>query len=101
MNFLRLRADQHAQYEIRAYANVIMSIVERWVPISYEAFHEYRLGAVTLSRTAIDVLTKLVKGESVDLTTSGLPPREWLELKEVFKLADPPGSSVGPTSVEG
>ena len=44
MNFLRLRADHHAQYEIRAYADVMLDTVKKWVPITYEAFMDYRVG---------------------------------------------------------
>ena len=43
MNFLRLRADHHAQYEIRAYADVMLNTLKRWVPITYDAFMDYRV----------------------------------------------------------
>ena len=37
MNFLRLRADSHAQYEIRVYADIMLDTVKKWVPITYDA----------------------------------------------------------------
>ena len=80
MHFLRLRADTHAQYEIRAYADVLIDVLEKWVPITHEAFQEYRLGAVQLSRTGVDVVRRLLAGEAVDQPNSGLAPREWREL---------------------
>ena len=80
MNFLRLRADAHAQYEIRAYAEVLLDVVARWVPLSHEAFMEHRLGAVTLSRTALAAVRRMVAGEAVDAANSQLGAREWREL---------------------
>ena len=79
-NFLRLRADAHAQYEIRAYAEVMLGLTERWVPLSHEAFLEYRMGALSFSRTALAAVKRMLDGETVTAETSGLPPREWREL---------------------
>jgi thymidylate synthase (FAD) len=83
-NFLRLRADAHAQYEIRAYAEAMLAIAQRWVPLSYEAFEEYRLGSVTLSRTALSAVKRMMAGEPVTQATSGLSPGEWREFLAVF-----------------
>lgn len=80
MGFLRLRADPHAQYEIRAYAEAMLEIMKRWVPISHEAFMEHRMGAASLSRTAIEVVKRIISGEKVSASTSGLSNREWQEL---------------------
>ena len=87
MNFLRLRADPHAQYEIRVYADAMMEVMRRWVPLSHEAFLEHRLGAVTLSRTALSVVRRLIAGEPVDAAASGLSAREWRELAATLGLA--------------
>lgn len=84
MHFLMLRADAHAQYEIRAYAEVMLEIVKAWVPFAYEAFEEYRLHATRLSRTATQVLKRMLAGEQVTQENSGLGAREWKELKAVF-----------------
>lgn len=80
MGFLRLRADRHAQHEIRVYADAMLDVMARWVPLSHEAFLEYRLGATSLSRTALDVVRRMLKGEQVDAASSGLGNREWREL---------------------
>jgi thymidylate synthase (FAD) len=78
--FLRLRADSHAQYEIRAYAEAMLETVKAWVPLSYGAFCDYRLGAVTFSAKMLDVLKKLLADEPVDQPGSGLTKREWAEM---------------------
>ena len=88
MNFLRLRADHHAQYEIRAYADVMLDTVKKWVPITYEAFMDYRVGGTEVSAKGKEVLKKLIKGDKVDMNQSGLSKREWNELMEAFDLKD-------------
>jgi thymidylate synthase (FAD) len=81
MNFLRLRADSHAQYEIRVYADAILSIVQRWVPLSYDAFQEYRREAVTLSGTAIEIVRLLIAGKDAAPLIATLSAREWSEIR--------------------
>jgi thymidylate synthase (FAD) len=80
MHFLRLRADGHAQYEIRAYAEVMISTLQRWVPMTYEAFQEYRAGAVNISKSGMAVVRRLLAGEEVRQENSNLTKREWAEL---------------------
>ena len=84
MHFLRLRLDAHAQYEIRAYAEVIASVVSRWMPITAEAFADYRTEAAQLSRGAMEVVRRLIRGESVSEENSGLSRREWRELSDAL-----------------
>ena len=84
LNFLSLRADAHAQYEIRAYAETMLRTVEAWVPMSFEAFRDYRLGAVTLSAQMLAVVRRLLAGETLEQEGSGLPKREWRELMEML-----------------
>ncbi len=79
-HFLRLRADSHAQYEIRVYAEAMMETVKAWVPLSYGAFCDYRLGAVTFSAKMMTVLKKLLADEPVEQADSGLSKREWAEM---------------------
>ena len=86
MNFLRLRADPHAQYEIRAYADVMIDILARWVPLVHEAFVEHRMGAVQLSATALKVVRRMIAGERVEQANSGLSKREWAELLAALEL---------------
>jgi thymidylate synthase (FAD) len=84
LHFLSLRADPHAQYEIRAYAETMLQTVRRWVPLAHAAFLEYRLNAATISATALAVLRRMLSGEVVDQPSSGLSPREWRELMAVL-----------------
>ena len=84
MHFLSLRGDQHAQYEIRAYANVMLEILKKWVPDTFDAFSDYRLGAAELSAKSIIVLRKMLAGAKVVESDSGLSKREWRELMELF-----------------
>ena len=84
LNFLSLRADSHAQYEIRAYADAMMGTVEAWVPQVAAAFREYRVGAVTLSAGMLAVVRRMVAGEAVVQEGSGLSKREWGELMGVM-----------------
>ena len=79
LGFLALRADAHAQFEIRAYAEAMLPTVEAWVPLTYAAFRDYRLGAVTLSTPAMAVLRRMLAGEAVDQAGSGMGKREWAE----------------------
>ncbi|MDP6429794.1 MAG: FAD-dependent thymidylate synthase [Rhodospirillales bacterium] len=82
MHFLALRADAHAQYEIRVYAEAMLDTLKRWVPIAFDAFMQYRIGAVELSAAAMAVVKKLLAGEEVTQETSGMSPREWRELMQ-------------------
>ncbi len=86
MHFLELRADPHAQYEIRVYADVILDIMREWVPLTFEAFSEYRLGAVTLSAGARAAVKRMINGEPIDEDNCGLSKREWDELRSKFDL---------------
>jgi len=85
MNFIFLRADSHAQYEIRVYADIIYKIMESWVPITAEAFNSYRSGSVELSAEAMNVIKLMLAGNKVDQKTSGLSLREWNELHNYLK----------------
>lgn len=80
LHFLKLRADPHAQYEIRAYAEAMLRIVEAWTPLTFEAFRDYVQDGFTLSGPALRALRKVLSGEAVDLTAAGLSRREAAEL---------------------
>jgi thymidylate synthase (FAD) len=80
-HFLSLRADAHAQYEIRVYADAMLQSVEAWVPLACQAFRDYRLGAVTLSAQMLAVVQRMLRGEAVVQADSGLNRREWEELR--------------------
>ncbi|MFM8245229.1 MAG: FAD-dependent thymidylate synthase [Candidatus Fonsibacter sp.] len=88
LNFLFLRSDDHAQYEIRVYADKMLETVKKWVPITYEAFMDYRVGAAEISSKGIKVIKDLISGKKISIEQSGLSKREWNELMEVLKLED-------------
>ena len=83
-HFLRLRADAHAQYEIRVYAEAICALVRDWVPLAWGAFEDYRLGGVSLSAKAAAVLKRRLAGELVSAEDSGMSKGEWREFVEVW-----------------
>ena len=84
LHFLRLRADAHAQYEIRVYADEICKIVADWVPFAFSAFEDYRMGGATLSSKALDCVRRLIKGEDVTQASSGMSAGEWREFRNVL-----------------
>lgn len=84
MHFLSLRADSHAQYEIRVYAEAMLRILEVWVPATYSAFCDYRLGAVTLSSQMIEAVRGMISGEQIRREDTGMTQREWSELTAIL-----------------
>ena len=85
LHFLRLRADSHAQFEIRVYADEICKLVSDWVPFAYAAFEDYRLGGATLSSKALDCIKRMIKGEQVTKETSGMSAGEWREFSALVE----------------
>jgi thymidylate synthase (FAD) len=90
-HFLRLRADPHAQYEIRVYAEAMAAIVADWVPAAWAAFADYRMGGVSLSARGLDVLRRRLRGEAVTQETSGMSKGEWREFEAIWEARDAPG----------
>ena len=86
LHFLALRADGHAQYEIRVYADAMLDIVRKWVPLTYAAFEDYRVGGTEVSAKEINLIKKLIKGEKVSFEEEGLSKREWAELQRKFDI---------------
>jgi thymidylate synthase (FAD) len=87
LHFLRLRHDAHAQYEIRAYADILLRIVHDWVPLTARAFEEYRVASAELSATALAVVRRALGAldrNPVKREDSGLSAGEWRELLELF-----------------
>ncbi len=82
-HFLRLRADSHAQYEIRVYAEAMCEIVKDWVPAAYGAFEDYRLGGAVLSGKGVECLRRMLAGEEVTQENSGMSKGEWREFMGV------------------
>ncbi len=83
LHFSSLRMDSHAQEEIRAYANVIGSILEKWVPLTWAAFNDYNLrrGATLLSARDVDVVKTLAKGD-IGETFTAADRYDWLGIKD-------------------
>ena len=91
LNFLALRADPHAQYEIRVYAKAILeTILKSWVPLTFEAFCDYLLNARRFSAKELSVVRALVAGHRQEAEalrdSSGIGSREWRELVEILEL---------------
>jgi len=84
MNFLFLRGDSHAQYEIRVYAEKMLETVKKWVPITHAAFLDYRVGAAHLSSKGLKIVKSMINGNKISYEDSGLGKREWNELMEVI-----------------
>ncbi len=85
LHFLNLRADAHAQYEIRVYAEALLDVVKQWVPLTYAAFMDYRMGAYELSAKGLAVVRRLLRGEPVERESTGMSPGEWRELMETLE----------------
>ena len=86
MHFISLRLDQHAQYEIRVYAQVMLDCLKKWTPLTYEAFCQHRLGAIVVSQSGKEIIKKLIKGKKVSQASSGISQREWIELMDSLGL---------------
>ena len=85
LHFLALRADSHAQYEIRVYAQAMLDVVKAWVPYAYEAFVEHNMNGATISRKGIEIIRQMLGGKEVSQESSGMSKREWLELMAVIE----------------
>lgn len=84
MHFLSLRFDKHAQYEIRVYADIMLQIMKKWVPMTYDAFIKNKLDSLTLSSDAIKYLRNIIKNKNVD--ESEISRRELESIKKIFDL---------------
>lgn len=87
LHFLSLRADAHAQYEIRVYAEAMLDILKAWLPITYQAFMDYRLGGASLSAKGLAVVKQMIDGKKISQEQSGMSKGEWRELMQVLGLA--------------
>ena len=83
-NFLRLRNDEHAQFEIREYAEKICQITKSWVPLAYEAFEEYQLHSQQLSASGLSSLKRILDGDNVSQETSEMSKREWVDFCKII-----------------
>lgn len=87
LHFLSLRADSHAQYEIRVFAEALLETVKRWVPMTYDAFQNNRMNGAHFSQKALDVIKSLIEGKPITQSESGLSKREWTEVMASLNLS--------------
>jgi thymidylate synthase (FAD) len=85
MHFLSLRADSHAQYEIRVYAEAMLEMLKAWLPLTHQAFMDYRMGGASLSAKGLEAIRRMIAGEKVTQETSGMSKGEWREFEQVIK----------------
>ena len=85
LHFLALRADSHAQYEIRVYAQAMLDVVKAWVPYAFEAFVEHSINGTNISRKGMEVIRQMIDGKEVSQESSGMSKREWSELMAVIE----------------
>lgn len=85
LHFLALRLDPHAQWEVREYAHAIAHVVADWLPLTWEAFTDYRLRAATLSRAEVEALRMALQPDTVELVC-GLSAARGSSAREVAAL---------------
>lgn len=87
MHFLELRLDAHAQYEIRVFAEAMASFVRAWLPLTWEAFEDYKLHAETLSRDEQRALMRMLPGAPDDSVTRSFGEAVGLKGRELDEFA--------------
>ena len=66
----------------------MLDTLKKWVPITYDAFIDYRVGGSEISLKGKKIIEKLIKGKKIQFDKSGLSKREWNELMASFNLHD-------------
>tara|TARA_X000000950_G_C13813792_1_gene618822 strand:- start:329 stop:1252 length:924 start_codon:yes stop_codon:yes gene_type:complete len=84
MHFLSLRFDKHAQYEIRVYAELILKIMKKWVPYTYDAFVKHRLDGMSFSEDGLIYVRKLLSG--VKNVSTKISQREKKEINKILEI---------------
>lgn len=85
LHFLKLRADSHAQYEIRVYAQAMLDVVKKWVPLTHQAFEQYIQNSAHISAKGVEIIKQMINGKKITQEDSGMSKREWDELMEIFR----------------
>lgn len=80
-NFLRLRMDSHAQYEIRMYANAMYEIVKQIVPVACEAFEDYVLNSCRFSAMEMNIVREAMSYHDYTYDER-MSKREWQEFNK-------------------
>lgn len=83
LHFLSLRADPHAQWEIRVFANIIAGMVKRVAPLSFEAWIDYDLLGQSMSRAELSVLAELLDADGSSVATRSGVSFSSEKLKEI------------------
>lgn len=85
LHFLRLRADAHAQFEIRQYAQIMLNeIVKKWVPFTYDAFVNFKVNNLNISNQFQNLIKRIFAGEDVNYENSNLSAGQWRDFCEKF-----------------
>jgi len=84
MHFLALRYDYHAQYEIRVYAKIMLDILKKWVPLTYEAFVNNRLNSESISADGIKFIKSKIHNKKFN--SKNISKRELENLKKLFEI---------------
>jgi len=88
LHFLNLRCHEHAQFEIRVYAEKILEIVAKWVPFAFAAFCEYRKNGVNFSQKGLNIIRQLIAGQQISFEASDMSKREWNEICNALQISN-------------
>ena len=86
LHFISLRADSHAQFEIREYADKLIEVLKIWVPLTWAAFEDYRMYGKSFSKDELVAIRHLIKGEPVALEDLKLSKREIDDLYQILNV---------------
>jgi thymidylate synthase (FAD) len=84
LNFIRLRFSKRSQYEFAVYAEVVFNILSHWCPLVCQSFKDCILNGINLSEHEILLMKRIVLGEEVIQSGSGLSFKEWKDLIDKF-----------------
>ena len=59
-------------------------VVKAWLPITYQAFMDYRMGGASISAKGLEVIKGLIGGTNITQEQSGMSKGEWRELMTVL-----------------
>jgi thymidylate synthase (FAD) len=83
LHFLGLRMDAHAQLEIRQYATTIgEQIVAPLFPLTWQAFLDYRLNAMSLTAIEIEMVRKIISHKQSEAAALTYQPDDWKSLEK-------------------
>jgi thymidylate synthase (FAD) len=87
LRFLSLRIDPHAQLEIRAYAEAMLALIEPIVPMTVEAWRDYELESVRLTKLEVEAIRDLRAGGTGEIKSDNKRERaEWEAKRKALGL---------------